>query len=148
MSRLEELRQEYCRDGVNYKRLTEIASITRGVRVVRSQLTLEGKYPVYQNSMTQLGYYEKNNCPANTTFVIGAGAAGEIGYSSVDFWAADDCFYFDCSKSLQSRYLYYALISQQAYIFSKVRRASVPRLARSVIEAWIYNSTFAADFRI
>ena len=67
MSRLEELRQEYCRDGVNYKHLTEIASITRGVRVVRSQLTLEGKYPVYQNSMTPLGYYEKNNCPANTT---------------------------------------------------------------------------------
>jgi type I restriction enzyme S subunit len=33
--------------------------------------------------MTPLGYYEKSNYPANTVFIIDAGAAGEIGYSRV-----------------------------------------------------------------
>ena len=84
--------------------------------------------------MTPLGYYEKSNCPANTTFVIAAGAAGEIGYSRTAFWAADDCFYLDCLDDLNSRYVYYALLCQQHFISARVRRSSVPRLSRSVIE--------------
>ena len=114
--------------------MREVATIIRGVRVVRSQLTENGKYPVYQNSLTPLGFFAESNLPANTTFVISAGAAGEVGYSNVDFWAADDCFCFDCSEQLQSKYLYYALMCQRGYISSRVRRASVPRLSRTVIE--------------
>ena len=134
MTNLDNLIAELCPDGVEYVKLGEIASPTRGVRVIKSQLASEGKYPVYQNSMTPLGYYEKSNCSANTAFVISAGAAGEIGYSTVDFWAADDCFYFNCPKRLQSRFLYYALMCQREFLFSRVRRASVPRLDRSVVE--------------
>ena len=84
--------------------------------------------------MTPLGHYAQSNCPANTTFIIAAGAAGEIGYSATDFWAADDCYYLVCPDNLNSRYVYYALLCQQQYISSRVRRASVPRLGRSVIE--------------
>jgi type I restriction enzyme S subunit len=133
MSKLDQLIADLCPGGVEFVQLGEIAIITRGVRLIKSQLAGNGKCPVYQNSMIPLGYYEESNCPANTVFVISAGAAGEIGYSTVDFWAADDCFYFACSERLQSRYLYYALLCQQSYIFSRVRRASVPRLARSVV---------------
>jgi type I restriction enzyme, S subunit len=134
MNKIEKLLAELCPEGVVQKPLSEVATIKRGVRVVRSQLTEDGEYPVYQNSMTPLGYYEASNCPANTAFVISAGAAGKIGYSTVDFWAADDCFYFICPEQLQSRFLYYALLCQQNYLFSRVRRGSVPRLARSVVE--------------
>ena len=134
MSRIDDLIEDLCPDGVEFAKLGEIAMITRGVRLIRSQLGEDGKYPVYQNSMTPLGYYEESNYPANTVFIISAGAAGEIGYSTVDFWAADDCFCFTCSERLRSRYLYYALLCQQNHIFSRVRRASVPRLARSVVE--------------
>ena len=111
-----------------------VAEVKRGVRVVRGQLSAEGVYPVYQNSMTSLGYYEESNCQADTTFVIAAGAAGEVGYSQMEFWAADDCYYFDCTETLQSRYLYYALCCQKKYIASQVRKASVPRISRTVFE--------------
>ena len=134
MTKLDRLIAELCPDGVEYVKLNDVAPPQRGIRVVRSQLALNGGYPVYQNSMTPLGYYEESNCPANTAFVISAGAAGEVGYSTVDFWAADDCFYFLCPEKLQSRYLYYSLMCQREYLLSRVRRASVPRLARSVIE--------------
>jgi len=43
--------------------------------------------------------------------------------------------YINCSDTLNSRYVYYALLCQQQYISSKVRRSSVPRLSRSVIES-------------
>ena len=136
MSRLDELIAELGPDGVEYKTLGEVVVISRGIRVVRSQLSesAEGRYPVFQNSMTPLGYFEKSNCLKDTTFVISAGAAGEIGYSYSAFWAADDCYYFECPESLSSRYLYYALLSQQAVIFSRVRKASIPRLPRAVID--------------
>lgn len=83
--------------------------------------------------MTPLGYHNQANCNKGTVFVIAAGAAGEIGYSKDPFWAADDCYYFNCSDILQDRYLYYALKAQQTKLFAQVRKASVPRLSRAAI---------------
>ena len=134
MSKLEELIREYCPDGVEYKPLKDCVSIMRGTRVVRNQLTTTGEYPVFQNSLTPMGYYDKFNCEAKNVFIIVAGAAGEIGYSSTDFWAADDCFCLRCPVNIESRFLYHYLLCQKSFILSKVRRASIPRLAREVIE--------------
>ena len=121
-------------DEVKLIELKECANISRGVRVVRSQLNDTGLFPVYQNSLTPLGYYSKSNFDADTTFLISAGAAGEIGYSYGNFWAADDCFCFGCHDYLLSRFLYYVLLNKQYYIRSRVRKASIPRLSRSVVE--------------
>ena len=76
---------------VEWKKLGEICELERGVRVIKKDLQEEGLIPVYQNSLTPLGYFDKSNYPANTPFVICAGAAGEIGFCNKPFWAADDC---------------------------------------------------------
>ena len=124
-------------DDVKKVPLIDVVKIKRGVRVVKSQLAVEGEYPVFQNSMTPLGYMDKANCTGDTAFIITAGAAGEIGYTDNDFWAADDCFSFECPQYLKSKYLYYILLCQQNTIYSKVRKASIPRLPRSAIEKLI-----------
>ena len=121
-------------ENTEFMSLSELVIIKRGVRVIKNQLIENGSYPVYQNSLKPLGFYDKGNYKGNTTYIITAGAAGEIGYSNIDFWAADDCFCLICSNNLESKYLYYVLKSQQEFLFSKVRRASIPRLSRSVIE--------------
>ena len=133
MSRIEKLIEELCPEGVLHKPLKEIAEIKRGVRVVKNQLSETKGFPVFQNSLTPLGYNKTANVPANSTFVIAAGAAGEIGYSIHKFWAADDCYYFN-SELLNNRFLYHVLSRNQHLILSKVRKASIPRLARSVLE--------------
>ncbi|WP_032137693.1 restriction endonuclease subunit S [Kingella negevensis] len=119
---------------VEWKTLGETVEICRGKRLVRSQLDSESPFPVYQNSLQPLGFFNEKNCNANKTFVISAGAAGDIGFSYVDFWAADDCYYFECPENLNERFLYYILISQQKIIKNQVRKASVPRLGRVSIE--------------
>ena len=134
MSRLDELIQQYCPDGVEYKNLGVAVSIERGKRLVRGQLSNDCGYPVFQNSMTPLGYHTDYNYPENTAFIIGAGAAGEIGFSSVKFWAADDCYPMVCREDISSRYLYHALLRIQPQIKSRVRKASIPRLSRASIE--------------
>ena len=133
MSRLEELIEQYCPDGVEYVRLGDVAQVCRGTRVVRSQLTEVG-YPVYQNCLTPMGCFEDTNCPKGTTFVICGGAAGNVGYTDVDCWAADDCEYIECSHTILNRYVYYCLMSKQHYLLSKVRKASIPRLSPNVIK--------------
>ena len=134
MSKLDDLIKKLCPNGVEFHSIEDVADVARGVRVVRSQLADQGSYPVFQNSLTPMGYYEKQNCNGDTAFIIAAGAAGEIGYSYSDFWAADDCYFFKCSKALSSRYLYHMLLWKQPFLKSRVRKASIPRLSRDHIE--------------
>ena len=134
MSKLDKLLRELCPDGVEHKKFVDAVSIERGKRVVRSQLSISGKYPVYQNSLTPLGYHTDYNYNANTTFIIVAGAAGEIGFSDKAFWAADDCFTVVCPENVLNRYIYHLLLNNQNQLASKVRKASIPRLSRSAIE--------------
>ncbi len=119
---------------VEWKELGEVIEVKRGKRLVKSQLEKFGDYAVYQNSMTPLGYYHETNVQFDTTFIIGAGAAGEIGYSDIDFWAADDVYFFAKSEIFESKFLYHFLLMQQHKILSQVRRASIPRLSRNSIE--------------
>ncbi|MGN0874384.1 MAG: restriction endonuclease subunit S, partial [Akkermansia sp.] len=135
-AKLEQLLARLCPNGVEYVKLSEAVEIQRGKRVVKSQLKekAEGTYPVYQNSLIPLGYHSEFNFSKGKTFIIVAGAAGEIGYEDREFWAADDCFVFVCDKKISDRYLYHVLLRDYRLIQSKVRRASIPRLSRAGID--------------
>lgn len=126
MSKLQELIDRLCPDGVKFSTLGKVAEIRRGVRVVKSELQQEGNIPVYQNSLTPLGYYDKTNYEGDTTFVIGAGAAGDIGYSAIPYWGADDCYSIICGKEILSKFVYYLLANNQIFLKSRVRTASIP----------------------
>ena len=119
---------------VEWKALGETVNFQRGRRLVKSQLEESGKYAVYQNSMTPLGYYHEYNVGAESAFVICAGAAGEIGYSKDEIWAADDVYFAITPEIVNSKYLYHFLLTQKSKISGQVRRASIPRLSKSVIE--------------
>jgi len=123
-------------DGVAVEWL-EVGALTspqRGRRLVKSQLEEDGSYAVYQNSMKPLGYYHEHNAQAGATFVITAGAAGEIGFSDLAFWAADDVYFFPEVDAVNNKYLYHFLLTKQHEISSQVRRASIPRLSISAVE--------------
>ena len=120
---------------VEWQSIANLQMLNRGKRLVRSQLEETGLYPVYQNSLTPLGYFSEKNTLPNTAFIISAGAAGEIGYSETEFWAADDCYFFKVPRDiLKDKFLYYFLLTQKTKIISQVRKASVPRLGRNSVE--------------
>ncbi len=119
---------------VEWKALGDVINFQRGKRLVRSQLEESGAYAVYQNSMTPLGYYHESNVHAKSAFIICAGAAGEIGFSEGEFWAADDVYFAEVSKTINSKFLYHFLLAQKHKIAEQVRRASIPRLSKSAID--------------
>ena len=118
---------------VEWKKLGEVCDVLRGRRLTKKDMIEDGEYLVYQNSMIPLGRYNKYNVKGGTTYVICAGSAGEIGYSSENFWAADDVSYFECPEFVHSKFVYYYLLTQQLRILQQVRRAGVPRLAPDVL---------------
>lgn len=122
-----------CNNSIKKCKLKNVAEITRGKRLVRSDLEEIGKFPVFQNSLKPLGYYYDKNFPGDKTCVISAGAAGEIFYRESDFWAADDVFVIN-SDLILNKYIYYFLLSKKRLIKSRVRKASIPRLSREEIE--------------
>ena len=115
-------------------KISNIAVVSRGQRVTKKDLILSGQYPVYQNSLEPLGYLDKYNYSGDKTFIISAGAAGNIGFSRRKFWAADDCLIFLQLAQLKEKYIYYYLKSIQGQIDSAVRKASIPRLAKQFVE--------------
>ena len=114
--------------------LGQVINLQRGKRLVRNQLTTSGSFPVYQNSLTPLGYFTYSNRSKGTSFVICAGAAGEIGYSDTDFWAADDVYTLETSDIISDKFMYYVLLSKQDRLKSQVRKASIPRLSKDAID--------------
>ena len=127
----------------------QVVNLQRGKRLVRKQLTTSGSVPVYQNSLAPLGYYTESNRVKNTSFVICAGAAGEIGYSAVDFWAADDVYTLETSDNISDKFMYYVLLSKQDRLKSQVRKASIPRLSKDAIDkVTFYLPPFSEQKRI
>lgn len=115
-----------------WMKMSDVCDIRRGIRVTRSSLVDNGEFSVFQNSLTPLGKFDKYNRDGNKTFVICAGAAGEIGYSNKPFWAADDCFTFE-TEILNNKYIYHYLLTKKTFLKSRVRKASVPRISASEI---------------
>ncbi|MBQ0029200.1 MAG: restriction endonuclease subunit S [Bacteroidales bacterium] len=133
MSKIDDLIKELCPNGVEWKKLGEVCTIQRGVRVVKSQLKTNGKYPVFQNSLAPMGYFDDYNRSACTTYLISAGTAGEVGFCDTNYWSADDCLCFlDCC-GVKDKFLYYILKSKQTILYSNVRKASIPRLSKDIV---------------
>ena len=123
---------------VVYKKLGEVAQVLRGKRLTKKDMIEQGRYLVYQNSMIPLGRYNDYNVKGNTTFVVCAGSAGEIGFSSEDFWAADDVSYIDCPDNIHPKFVYYYLLTKQGHIRQQVRKASIPRLSPNTLKQLVF----------
>jgi type I restriction enzyme S subunit len=122
------------KEGVEMKKLEEACEIRRGIRVVKKQLKDNALYPVFQNSIAPMGYYDQFNRDGNMPYIICAGSSsGSVGYCCTPFWAADDCFTIESSK-VNRRYTYYALKKNNNNLFKLVRKGSMPRLPHEAID--------------
>ena len=122
------------KEGVEVKKLKDACEIRRGIRVVKKQLKDNALYPVFQNSIAPMGYYDQFNRDGNMLYIICAGSSsGSVGYCITPFWAADDCFTIESGK-INRRYIYYALKKNNNNLFKLVRKGSMPRLPHEAID--------------
>ena len=120
MSRLEELIQTLCPDGVEIFKLSTISEIKRGQRITKSELIPEGPYPVISGGVNPMGFTNDFNRNEKTITVAQYGTAGFVNWQTNKFWANDVCYTIYPDKKLINRYLYYSLLSAQDFIYTLV----------------------------
>ena len=134
MNKIEELIQQYCPNGVEYKDLGEVCEVLRGKRLTKKELQDDGDYPVFHGGLIPLGRYNEFNRKANQTMVINTGSVGEVVWSGVDFWSSDGTFVVKTPDEIDDKFLYYFLKIQEPYLKSQRRDGGVPTIDRQAVE--------------
>ncbi len=135
MKSIDGLIAELCPNGVEYCPLGKECDVLRGMRLTKDQLSNDYDFPVFHGGIVPIGYYDKSNRDPNTVMVINVGAsAGTIGFSSVPFWSSDGCFCLKPADKVDSKFLYYALKTNEHRIKARMRVAGIPTLDVTAIK--------------
>lgn len=118
---------------VEWKPLGEISNIKRGKRVTKSELSLDGKYPVYSGGTTPMGYFNNFNNNANTIIIAKYGTAGFVNFITEKFWANDVCYCVIPNEKLENKFLFFYLKNLQIFIQSKATEAIPAHLPTEAI---------------
>ncbi len=137
MSRLQELIRSLCPDGVVYKPLGEVCSITIGEFVKKDKQTENGKYPVYNGGRENTGFYEDYNNVGNKVIISARGVnAGFVNRVYTNYWAGNSCYSLSPlnTKRLYWIFLYYVLKAREKEFMNSQQRGSIPALSKKQIE--------------
>lgn len=135
MSKLQELINRLCPNGVEFKTVKESVGLNRGTRLTKSQLDDDAEYEVYHGSKdTPLGRFNQFNAPKGTTIVVNTGGIGGVKYLDHDFWCSDGSFWLGQVDYIHPKFLYYYLSGFEGYFLSKKRIGGVPTIDREVVE--------------
>ena len=136
MSKLQELIQKLCPNGVEYKKLEEIISIYTGVQFNKRDMSNIGTYPVINGGICPSGYIETFNEESNTiTISQGGASAGYVAWQTSNFWAGAHCYVVKVNiETLMKKYLYYFLKSRENYLQKMQYGAGIPALSKRKIQ--------------
>ena len=138
MSKLDELIQQHCPDGVEYKPIGTVVKTLKKGTLKQGELVIDGLYPVVNSGREYYGRYNDYNNEGDAfTFASRGEYAGFVNYHSDKFWAGGLCYPYrskDESK-YNTKYLYYASKNKEKYIReSIVCEGSIPALNKADIE--------------
>ena len=137
MSRLKDLIEQLCPNGIDYRRLDDIAVIWKGKQLNKEQLSNSGIYPVINGGVEPSGYWDESNARENTITVSqGGNSAGFVNEMRTAYWAGAHCFVIEAleEKGINWRYLYHAMKSHEPYLMDHKYGAGIPSLARKTLD--------------
>ena len=135
MSKLKELIDKLCPDGVEYKKLGDnnVSVMQRGSSLTKKDAT-EGPYPVISGGKTPAFYCDKFNREGETITVAGSGAgAGYDQYWNEPIFVCD-AFSVKGVNNNSTKYLYYCLTNLQDKIYATKKGGGVPHVHISSID--------------
>ena len=128
MSKLQELIQELCPDGVEYKHLEDVLTIKNGRDYKQHG---DGDVPVY-GSGGIMTYIDTSVYDKPSVLIPRKGSLDKLYYVDTPFWNVDTIFYTDIDTSLvEPKYIYYYLEGQHLERLNKA--GGVPSLTQAVL---------------
>ena len=138
MSKLRELIDKYCPNGVEYKPLgdKDVSIMQRGTSITKKDST-EGVYPVISGGKTPAFYCDLSNRNGETITVAGSGAgAGYVQYWNEPIFVCD-AFSIKGAGDVSTKYLYYCLVNMQEKIYATKKGGGVPHVHISSIDKFL-----------
>lgn len=122
MSRLDELIEKLCPNGVEVKKLREVSYMQRGTSLTKAK-AVDGDIPVISGGKEPAFYCNSSNRDGETITVAGSGAgAGYVQYWNIPIFA-NDCFTVKGNEFTETKYLYY-FIKNHKVIFDYLFKSS------------------------
>ncbi len=137
MSKLEQLINSLCPNGVEYKTIGDICTIKKGVQLNKDKLRDEGKYPVINGGINPSGYWDEYNFEGGLiTISQGGASAGYVNFINMPFWAGAHCYVVEsCKEYLNYMYLYHFIKMQQKTFMQCQYGAGIPGLGLKSINS-------------
>ena len=121
MTKLEELIQKLCPNGVEHKSLNEVSEMKRGTSITKKDI-VEGEIPVVSGGREPAYYCDKYNRDGETITVAGSGAgAGYVQYWTKPIFVCD-AFSIQGNPGIQTKYILFSDKYTGLHIFNKKRR--------------------------
>lgn len=135
MSKLNDLINKFCPHGVEYVKLGDIATVSKGKQLNKSNLLSDGKYAVINGGVKPTGYWNEYNYSSNRITVSQGGSCGFVDFQNNPFWAGAHCYVIvDESSSINYKFLYYILKNKEPKLMKLKHGAGIPSLAKSIVE--------------
>lgn len=136
MSEIKKLIERLCPDGVEYKKLGEIADITIGEFVHKNKQNPMAPYPVYNGGTTYTGFYDNYNNEGNKIVISARGYAGFVNRVFDKYWAGNSSYTIAVnSPHIIWHYVYYYLKNEQYNIMSMQQKGGgVPAISKKQIQ--------------
>lgn len=132
MNRVEELIQQLCPNGVEWKKLGEVCEFCRGT-VITQKEAIKGDIPVISGGQTPAYFHNTANRSSNTIVVAGSGAyAGFVSFWEIPIFVSD-AFTIEPHEDLYVKFVFYFLKTIQDKIFLTKKGAGVPHVHGSSI---------------
>jgi len=127
MSRLREMIEELCPDGVEYRKLEDVLKICNGSDYKKFG---EGDIPVYGSGgiMTYIDTYIYDK---PSVLIPRKGSLDKFYHVDVPFWTVDTIFYTKISEEVLPKYVFYYLQSQHLERLNKA--GGVPSLTQTIL---------------
>ena len=136
MSKLKELIDRLCPDGVEYVKLGDYIQIYTGSQFNKRDMNDSGSYPVINGGINPSGYIESFNEPKDTISISQGGAsAGYVAWQETPFWAGAHCYVVRTSSTaVLNRFLYFFLKNQETFLQQMQHGAGIPALNREKVK--------------
>ena len=137
MSKLEQLIQEFCSNGVEYKELGQVCIIETGTQLNKEKLLKDGLYPVINGGVEPSGFWNEYNSSENSiTISQGGASAGFVNWQYSPFWVGAHCYVVkNISNEVNKRFLFHFLKKNQTRLVSSQQGAGIPSLSRNPVPA-------------
>lgn len=134
MSKLDDLINKLCPDGVEYKKFGEVTEIGKGIQFNKENMADEGTYPVINGGINPSGFIEQYNTDENTITVSQGGAsAGYVNFITTKFWAGAHCYVIKPLENVLNRYIFHFIKSQEYKLQECQYGAGIPALSKGTV---------------